>query len=124
MIGTDDRLAILDMLARYCWLVDAGDGDGWANLWTEDGAFTGIPTPLRGRDQLRNVPSGKFKHILSNVTVDPGCSHDEASAMAYSTIYEASSGKLMSLGSARYRLVRSVGEWRIKALHVELSGLA
>jgi uncharacterized protein (TIGR02246 family) len=124
LISADDRLAILDLLARYCWLVDAGDGDGWAALWTEDGVFTGIPTPLQGRDQLRRVPSGRFRHMLSNVAIDAGPGDDAASAMAYSTILDAGSGKLTSMGSARYGLVRVDREWRIKSLAVEFSPLS
>ena len=33
------RLAIMDLEARYAAAWDAGDGDGWAALFTEDGVF-------------------------------------------------------------------------------------
>ncbi|MCB2075671.1 MAG: nuclear transport factor 2 family protein [Novosphingobium sp.] len=41
-VSTDDYASISDFLARYCWLVDESDGDGWAALWSEDGVFAGV----------------------------------------------------------------------------------
>jgi hypothetical protein len=117
-LATEDRLDILDLLARYCWLVDAGDGDGWADLWTEDGKFTGIPTPLQGRDQLRKLPTGKLRHIITNIVI-AGATDGAATAKGYSTIYDFRTGQLVGGGLVSYTLVRLRGEWKIKALHAE-----
>ena len=55
-VSTDDYVAISDHLARYCWLVDEGDEEGWIALFTEDGVFTGVtPEPVVGREALRQV---------------------------------------------------------------------
>jgi len=128
-IKSDDRSAIVDLLARYCWLVDEGDGDGWAGLWTKDGKFTGIPTPMEGTDQLKHMPpgfyglaDGKLRHVITNIVVDEGKNADEAFAKGYSSVYDirAGAGKLMGFAKANYTLVRQGGQWKIKALHADM----
>jgi uncharacterized protein (TIGR02246 family) len=34
--GTDERMAIIDLYARYCWALDTGDTDAYVALFTED----------------------------------------------------------------------------------------
>jgi len=34
--GTDDRMGILDLYARYSWALDTGDTDGYVALFTDD----------------------------------------------------------------------------------------
>jgi ketosteroid isomerase-like protein len=128
-IKTDDRSAIVDLLARYCWLVDEGDGDGWAALWTKDGKFTGMQPPLEGTEQLRQLPpgffgmgDGKLRHVITNIVVDAGKTADEASAKGYSSVYDvrAGAGKLMIFARVTYTMVRLAGQWKIKALHADM----
>lgn len=40
--------------ARHMHLLDAGDGEGWARTFTEDGSFTppSLPEPVVGREAL------------------------------------------------------------------------
>jgi len=57
-ITTDDYVAIQNVLGEYQWHVDDGDSDGWADLWTEDGAFIGGATePFVRREELKKVPA-------------------------------------------------------------------
>ena len=128
-IKSDDRSAIVDLIARYCWLVDEGDGDGWAALWTKDGKFIGVPTPLEGFDQLRQMPpgfyelgNGKLRHVITNIVVDPGKTADDALVKGYSAVYDirAGAGKLMGFAKAHYTLIRQEGQWKIKALNAEM----
>ena len=77
-ISTDDYVAISDHLGRYCWLVDSGDEEGWAALWTEDGAFTGVtPEPVIGREALKTIPrfekqaaNGRMRHLIGSLHCD------------------------------------------------------
>lgn len=128
-VKTEDRSAILDLLARYCWLVDEGDAEGWTALWTKDGKFTGVPQPLEGHDQLRQTPpgfqamgGGKLRHILTNIVVDAGKTADEATAKGYMAVYDLrpeGAGKVMIFVRSTYTLVRQGGVWMIKALHAD-----
>jgi len=36
-ITAEDRFAIQDLYARYCYTVDQGDAEGWADTFTDDG---------------------------------------------------------------------------------------
>jgi len=42
-----DELAIRSMFARYVHLLDGGDAEGRANLFTEDGRWTRLNSPPR-----------------------------------------------------------------------------
>jgi ketosteroid isomerase-like protein len=122
----EDRAAIAQLFADYCWLVDGGDGDGWAALWTEDGAFTGIPDPLHGRDQLRLMPpgfhdgfGGKLRHHITNLSVKPA--GDSAAVRAYSVVTDwREGGKLMSFAKVEAEVVRRPDGWKIARLHADM----
>jgi SnoaL-like domain len=49
-----DRIAICELKARYCRLLDTKQWDGWAELFTEDFVLdtseAGGPPPIHGRD--------------------------------------------------------------------------
>ncbi len=122
-----DRHSIEDLLARWCWLMDGGKGAEWAGLWTNDGTFTGIPDTATGHEQLSTLPAqfyeigdGKFRHTMSNVTLESGPENGEVIASAYSTLTNwADGGALIGFAKARYTLVKDGREWKIKALHAE-----
>jgi hypothetical protein len=57
---TQDRLAILELYARYSWALDTGDTDGYVALFTPDCAATeeagdGTLEVLHGRDEIRRL---------------------------------------------------------------------
>ena len=69
-VNVEDRMEVYEVCARYCWYVDEGDSEAWADLWTEDGVFAGVtPEPLRGREALKGVPptsiAGRFQLSLA-----------------------------------------------------------
>jgi uncharacterized protein (TIGR02246 family) len=54
----EDRLAIQDLYARYCWALDTGDTDGYAAMFTEDAEIVeetheGALDVRRGRAEVR-----------------------------------------------------------------------
>ena len=51
-ISVDDRLAILDLIARYNRTIDTNDGECWAGTFTADGVFNGPAGQAQGRAQL------------------------------------------------------------------------
>ena len=121
-----DRQRIEDLLARWCWLMDAGKGEEWAALWTADGTFTGIPEAAVGTEQLRTLPGqfhdmggGKFRHTMSNIALEPAAA-DEVVANVYSMLSDWSAGgALLGFAKARFVLVRQEEGWKIRALHAD-----
>lgn len=76
-VSTEDYVSISDFLGRYCWLVDEGDEEGWASLWTEDGHFEGATLePCIGREALKTVPRGvqaaqrRMRHLPGGLHCD------------------------------------------------------
>ena len=77
-----DRLAIANIEGEYARLCDSGNGDLWANLFTENGVYQsavvpgmpGATSPIRGRSELaesiNNSPTTNCIHKLSPPQID------------------------------------------------------
>jgi hypothetical protein len=81
----EDAHEIGQLRARYCQLIDDGEWDELAKLFTEDGAFIGLAT-ARGRPELRSFfadlrhgPLTAWWHFSANetVTVDGDRAHGQ-----------------------------------------------
>lgn len=129
-LTNEDRLLIIDLLARYNHRSDFG-GEGWADCFTEDGVFTAGPRPqieLRGHDELeryaldhlasRPVPS---RHNTNNsVIAAVDGSHDEATHSCYLMVAAVEGGVLpATAGIYHDRLARVDGEWRFRERRLE-----
>lgn len=132
-VSTDDHVAVADHIARYCWKVDSGDGDGWADLWTADGVFIGIsPEPITGREALRQVPLGVAEnfgdtmcHMAGNIFCDYGESRDTIHAHLYNFVTTwggGDGGKLFTMARCRMTLVRAGAGWLIARNEAVLLG--
>jgi hypothetical protein len=53
MVSAEDQAAIFELMARYNWMIDTGDVDQFASLFTEDGMFDGILGRYKGSEQLQ-----------------------------------------------------------------------
>lgn len=70
--------AIADCMAlckAYGALADAGDADGFAALFVDDGVFDRLGTPICGRAAIRAViadrPAGTWsRHVCSNIRIE------------------------------------------------------
>ncbi len=123
-VTTDDYVSISDFLGRYCWLVDAGDEEGWAALWTEDGVFAGVmPEPVVGREALKGVPrsafassGGKLRHLVGSLNCDYAAGErDRAIARYYNFVTNWMNGGTMTcLASSTVTLRRSGDSWLIE----------
>jgi uncharacterized protein (TIGR02246 family) len=90
-LTTEDRLAILDLFARYAHTLDSADKDGFVSTWAEDGVFDiGSQETVRGREALRArfanpQPEGvRNRHVTTNILIDGDGDH--ATANAYVTV--------------------------------------
>jgi 3-phenylpropionate/cinnamic acid dioxygenase small subunit len=122
-VSTEDYVAISEHLARYCWLVDEGDEDGWTALWIEDGVFTGVtPEPVLGREALRMIvrmgqASGarKTRHMVANLVCDYRDGRDTVQAAYYNFVTNWADGARMTvMALSKVVLVRNGAGWLIR----------
>ena len=125
-VTLEDRAEVQDVLARYCFFVDEGEADAWADLWTPDGVFAGVsPQPIVGREALKSVPptslAGGCRHALANLIIEYGDSDDDIVVRCYNLVTAwLKDAELNCLAVARYHLVRRGDTWKIKSNAVRM----
>lgn len=96
---TEAREAVLRLMNEYCYLIDAGNIEGFAGLF-EHGSFhvLGDPTgpDVGAKAVLKTVQNvtmydGKpqTQHVMSNVQIDIDESGRQATAQCYITVFQA-----------------------------------
>ncbi len=94
----DDLEAIRALVHRYAELIDLGELDALAALFTHaTWSSPGRGTPLRGAEQVRRAYDGvvlydgtpSTKHVISNVTIEVADDRRTASARSYFTVLQA-----------------------------------
>jgi uncharacterized protein (TIGR02246 family) len=118
----EDQLAITQLVASYGPLVDAGEADSVAALWTEDGSYDVEGWQMNGRDDVRAmVLSDGHQHLVAG-----GCTHflgptwvrvdgDEAVAVCESVLVRHRDGgySVRRAAANHFRLRRGPDGWRI-----------
>jgi 3-phenylpropionate/cinnamic acid dioxygenase small subunit len=116
----EEKDAIRELLARYCFHFDNGEFDQWLSLFTDDGAFDlGSRGRFQGRDALRKflrvVPLTNgvpmIKHCVMNAIVS--VAGDRATARSYVVVLRGGEALALSV-AGRYedQLIKQGGEWR------------
>jgi ketosteroid isomerase-like protein len=125
LVQTDDVEAIRALIHEYAELIDTGDLDAVAALFTH-GTWSspGRGAPLRGAEQVRRAYDGvilyddgtpRTKHVISNVTIEIAGDGAEATARSYFTVLQARPDfPLQPIIAGRYhdRFERVEGRWR------------
>jgi hypothetical protein len=121
----NDWLAICDLKARYCRLMDTKQWDAWRELFDEDYELdvseeSGIP-PIRGRDAaLASVRSFIEHAITAHQVHAPEISIDGDVAQAVWAMQDRvifpNGLSMTGYGHYHERLVRRDGRWKIAAL--------
>ncbi len=118
----EDKDAIRELMAWYCFHFDNGEFDAWLNLFTEDGAFDlGTGGRFAGRETLREFLQGvpltnglpMIRHCVMNSTINV----DGERATAQSYVLVVHGGEQVGVGIAgRYedQLVKVGGVWRFR----------
>lgn len=132
----EEKDAIHETIANYCFYVDAGELDKWADLFTDDGIFdAGDLGRCTGKDAIRAFieptlrPWSKTmppaKHCVMNeiITVNG----TEATAKSYIVVIVAKGeGELVTSLAGRYedQLVKQGVRWLFKSrkVHPDLMG--
>lgn len=94
---TDDVEAVRALIHEYAELIDHGELDALAALFTH-GTWSspGRGTPLRGAEQVRRAYDGVIlydgipgtKHVISNVTIEIADDRTGATARSYFTVMQ------------------------------------
>ena len=120
-LTTADQLEIHALYARYCHLVDAFDGAGWAQCFTPDGAMypaTGIDagSAWRGREELERLGSkadreARSRHWISNIVLEEA--GDRVFGRCYGMRIDISGPKAGVISSVVYEdeIVTHEGRW-------------
>lgn len=118
----EDELEITRLVASYGPLVDAGEADAVAALWSEDGTYDVEGWQMRSRDDVRAmVGSDAHQGLIAG-----GCSHflgparvsidgDEAVAVCESVLVRHRDGaySVRRAGANHFRLRLEADGWRI-----------
>jgi len=131
-VSAEDFSQIHNLMGRYQYLVDAGDEDGWVDLFTEDGAFQGLgeeaDKQFRGHEGLKGIvrmnlanSGGRMRHNMTSFSAEYGNSTDEAIARYYMIGTVTPPGEAPQTAiqvDVRTHLVRVGGAWKIKTNHM------
>lgn len=117
----EDELAIHRLIVRYGLAVDAGDADGAAAVFTEDGVYDVDVGRMEGRDAVRAMVRGERHQAMVG-----HCAHqigpavvevdgDRAIATGYSRVYlqTVAGTHVYRVSCNRWSLVRRDEGWRI-----------
>jgi uncharacterized protein (TIGR02246 family) len=119
-LTTDDVLAIQKLIADYNHIVDAGDGEAFAQLFVEDGSLDTGFNVVKGADELRDfagvIPTMApgARHTVSNVSIDGD--GDTATSRLYLQMHVTAGGaaetKLAISGIYEDTLARDGSTWK------------
>lgn len=130
----EEKDAIHETIAEYCFHFDGGEFDKWIELFTDDGVFdAGRMGVQKGKDALRaflkNIRltngSPMMKHCVMNEIIK--VNGDEATAKSYIVVVRAKGeGALVNGIAGRYedQLVKQGDRWLFKnrKVHFDLMG--
>ncbi len=124
-LSPDDRLAILDLAARYNQAIDGGDVDGWVATWTDACVFEAPDGTFEGHDGMRTFAKGfmerfpNTRHWNANHAIDGD--GDSATMHCYLLLIGVKGGP-KPLAAGRYDdvLKKVDGAWRFQRRKIAL----
>lgn len=116
-LTSDDRLAILDLAARYNHAIDGADIDTWIACWTPDAHFEPPGKAVfDGPDGLREFAQGHIaqspntRHWNANQVIDGD--GDTATMSCYLNFFGVKGGpQLLAAGTYQDTLRKLDGDW-------------
>jgi len=118
----EEKDAIREVLAEYCFRLDGGDYDGMAALFTADGTWDTAFGIGKGRDGIEALvrkirgptPPPRAIHHVTNVVIKLG--GDAATCFSnWVTVHNSEQGpKIGSAGSYADEMVKQDGRWRFR----------
>jgi hypothetical protein len=127
-ISVDDRLAIIEVIHKFFWLVDHGRAGETAGLFTKTARLTfGPGAPKPGTIQGPDIPAAMTarakqvevttRHVLSNIRLTPNAD-GSVSACSLLTLFRSDSAARdsypASIADIEEVFVRGDGDWYIQ----------
>jgi ketosteroid isomerase-like protein len=120
-LSSEDRIAITELIARYCHATDAGDGQVVAEQFTEDGVLEiSGAWQARGRQQIAQIGDfkGKPKHWVSSIVIE-GSGSTASATTYYAAVWHG--GPLLATGIYESQLTKQFDrQW--KFIHHRYTG--
>ncbi len=123
-----DKEEIRELLARYCFALDAGRFEEMAALFTADGVWETAFGAGTGRDgivtQARSIATGprpRRVHLTTNIVIDLEMDGQTATAQSnWALIQNSDSGPVIGSGGGYAdRLVKLGGRWFFKHRRID-----
>jgi uncharacterized protein (TIGR02246 family) len=123
-MSLEDKDAIREVLAEYCFRLDRGDYDGMAALFTEDGTWDTAFGAATGRAAIAQQASDirsragaerpRAIHLVTNIVI--ALAGDRATIRSNWTVVQNSPDgpKIGSGGAYADDMVKDSGEWRFR----------
>jgi len=113
-LTTQDYIDIEQNYAKYYHTIDAGDPEGWADTFTDDGNFNG--TIGRGAliESRRRAGPSKTRHVVSNLVIAPTAVGASGSLYVFIVDPQEVPVKINSYSRYDDTLVKTSKGWRFK----------
>ena len=112
-ISIADRLAITQVMSRYCHAMDAGDGLHAAALFTNEGILEINDSSLEG-EEIAATGEQHSRHLLNGIVVE-GEGLNASVTATFTTVQHG--GEVLAAGHLRGELVKQSGEqWKLNRL--------
>ena len=119
-LAADDRLAILDLMARYAWAIDTGDVEAYVACFTADAVLSMRGVANQGHEAIRTYVTGVVsraefpgrQHHHNEVLIEGDS--ENCSVKSYSTIsqrFEDGESRIVFSGLYRDVVVKQEGRW-------------
>lgn len=127
----EDRVAILEVMHKYVWTVDALDADGYASVFADEAQIDSNGTLISGRDAIRRVvtdqiarqtanraegkPAGRLYHVISNERVEITGRNQAVYRSYWQTLRRGADNRYGTggFGTSEDHLVKRKGQWLI-----------
>jgi ketosteroid isomerase-like protein len=126
-LTADDRVEILDLMARFCQAYDSRDGPAWADTFTDDGLFQGRRQERHGRRQLERQPDSLPEHMrgmriwTTNHVID-GDGDSARLTCYFLVLLRGREFKTEGKGTYQCELRKVDGSWRFSSVRTALDG--
>ncbi len=127
-LTAEDKLEIMELVARYNHAQDQNDYDGWVDTFTEDGVFESPQIRHQGREELRQLSLDTaagiphVRHLTQNFIIEGD--GDEATMQSTievrSIAADRQSWRVVGIGNYEDDLRRVEGRWKFQRRFVRM----
>ena len=122
-LTAQDYEEINQLYARYNIMLDSGDAEGWADVFTEDGVFgnsEGRAALIEFATGFHSGQGGNARHWNTNIHVTPTA--DGADGTCYLFLWSVASrpATITATGIYHDKLVKTENGWRFKSREVNI----